>query len=88
MRVHEIDTSSGAITCSRSKEMVSVMGLGGWGHRVGDNVADTPPEASGAEASPLDEMLVPEVHLYVFLSFFFRYLTSISEKMTVRITLV
>ena len=70
MRVLEIDTSSGAITCSRSKEMVSVMRLGGWGHRVGDNVADTPPEASGAEASPLDEMLAPEVHLYVFLIFF------------------
>ena len=46
-------------------------GAGGWGHRVGDNVADTPPEASGAEASPLDEMLVPEVLLYVFLSFLF-----------------
>ena len=69
MKLHEIDTSSGAITCSRSKEMVSVMGLGGWGHRVGDNVANTPPEASGAEASPLDEMLVPEVHLTVVLSF-------------------
>ena len=70
MRVLEIDTSSGAITCLRSKEMVSVMGLGGCGHRVGDNVADTPPEASGAEASPLEEILVPEVHPYIFLSFF------------------
>ena len=28
MRVHEVDTSSGLTTRSRSKEMVSVMGLG------------------------------------------------------------
>ena len=46
---------------------------------VGDNGAATPPEASGVEASPLEEMLVWEVHLYVFLSFFW-YLTYGSEK--------
>ena len=37
---------------------------------VGDNVLDTPPEASGAEASPLEGMLVREFHSYVFLSLF------------------
>ena len=31
MRVHEVDTRSGFTTRSRSKEMISVMGLGTWG---------------------------------------------------------
>ena len=54
---------------------------------VGDNGAATPPEASGVEASPLEEMLVWEAHLYVFLSFFW-YLTYGSEKIAVQITIV
>ena len=59
-------TSSGFTTRSRPKVMVSVTGLGtqGWGQ-----CCRHAPEASGAKASPLEEMLVREVHPYVFLSF-------------------